>query len=146
MSASALPPGGGRAFGPGSHAKVEFGQSDDFAVFEHALPPAWPGTPLHLHRAYDEAFYVIEGSVEFSLDGTRTDCPAGTFVFVPHGSTHGFGNPALAPARLLVITSPGAIRLVEGVYRLMDKEGPPDREALVALFADHQSEIVTPDV
>ena len=107
MSAYALPPGGGRIFGPGIQAKVEYDQSDDFAVFESALPPAWDGPPPHLHRAYDEAFYVIDGSVAFSLDGTTTDCPAGSFVFVPRGAAHGFGNPTPVPARILVITSPG---------------------------------------
>jgi mannose-6-phosphate isomerase-like protein (cupin superfamily) len=144
MSATALPPGGGRTFGPGIHAKVEFGESDDFAVFESVLPPDWAGPPPHLHRAYDEAFYVIDGSVAFTLDGRTTDCPAGSFVFVPRGAAHGFANPVPAPAKILVIASPGAIRLVESIYQLMEQGGPPDLNAMAALYADHQSEILAP--
>lgn len=143
MSATTLPPGGGRSFGP-ALAKVEFGQSEDFAVFESVLPPAWAGPPPHLHRAYDEAFYVVDGSVAFTLDGRTTDCPAGSFVFVPRGTGHGFANPVPAPARILVIASPGAIRLVEGFHQLMEQDDPPDPEAVAALYSDHRSEIWPP--
>ncbi len=139
-----LPPGGGRSFGPGIAVKVEAGQSDDFAVFESELPGAWDGPPLHLHRAYDEAFYVIEGSVTFSLDGTARGCPAGSFVFVPRGATHGFDNPSPSGARILVITSPGAIRLVENIYELLAAGGQPDFAAMASLYAGHRSEVVTP--
>lgn len=144
MSAEMLPPGGGRSFGPGIQAKAEFGWSDDFAVFESALPPAWTGTPLHVHRTYDEAFYVLGGSVAFSVDGVTRDCPTGSFVAVPRGSTHGFANPAPTEARILVISSPGAIRLVEEVYQLLEKPGEPDPATMAALFAQHASEIVAP--
>jgi len=142
MSAHVLPNGGGRTFGPGINVKIEYGQSDGFAAFESELPPAWDGPPPHLHRVYDEAFYVIAGNVAFSLNGETRDCPTGSFVFVPRGEAHGFDNPAGEPARILVITSPGAIQLVEGIYELLDRGGPPDFEAMAALYASHQSEIL----
>ncbi len=144
MSTSPIPPGGGRTFGPGMRAKIEFGQSDDFAMFESALPPTWDGPPPHVHRIYDEAFYVLDGNVVFTIDGTTTDCPAGSVVFVPRGATHGFGNPAPRPARILVITSPGAMQLVESLNDLAVQGGVPDVEAMAALFAAHQSEISAP--
>ncbi|QJY46392.1 cupin domain-containing protein [Pseudonocardia broussonetiae] len=143
MSAIALPPGGGRGFGP-AHAKVEFGESEDFAVFESVLPPDWAGPPPHLHRAYDEAFYVVDGSVAFTLDGGTATCPAGSFVFVPRGAAHGFANPAPAPATILVIASPGAIRLVESIYQVAEQADPPDPDAMAALYAEHRSEILPP--
>src|SRR3954465_8016157 len=77
MSAHVLPSGGGRSFGPDINVKVEYGQSDPFAPFESQLPPAWNGPPPHRHRIYDEAFYVIDGTVAFSLNGDTRDCPAG---------------------------------------------------------------------
>jgi mannose-6-phosphate isomerase-like protein (cupin superfamily) len=142
MSAHVLPRGDGRSFGPGINVKIEHGQSDDFAAFESELPPSWDGPPPHLHRVYDEAFYVISGNVVFSLDGDSRDCPAGSFVFVPRGVAHGFDNPAGESARILVITSPGAIQLVEAIYDSMSHGGPPDFEAMAALYARHQSEIL----
>ena len=51
MSVLFLPPGGGRSFGPGIQAKIGYGESDDFAVFESALLPRGDGPPLHVHRS-----------------------------------------------------------------------------------------------
>ena len=71
MAGYVVPPGGGRSFGPGISVKVEPGASPSFAIFESILPPFWPGPGLHLHRAYDEAVYVLEGTVTFTLDGVE---------------------------------------------------------------------------
>jgi hypothetical protein len=37
----------------------------------------------------------------------------------------------------LVITSPGAIQLVEAIYDLMSRGGPPDFEAMAALYGTY---------
>ena len=142
MSAQVLPNGGGRSFAPGINVKVEYGQSAGFAAFESELPPTWNGPLPHVHRAYDEAFYVIDGTVAFSLDGDTRECPAGSFVFIPRDVAHGFDNLSDAAAKILVITSPGAIRLVEDVYDLLGRDGPPNLEAMTAVYARHRSEIV----
>jgi len=142
MSVHVLPPGGGRSFGPGILTKVEYGESEDFAAFESELPPSWDGPPPHVHRSYDEAFYVLDGSIAFLCDGTTRDCPTGSFVFVPRGAAHGFSNPAPTPARILVITSPGAIRLVESIYEELERGGQPDPTAMAALYARFDSEIL----
>jgi mannose-6-phosphate isomerase-like protein (cupin superfamily) len=145
MSAHALAPGAGRPFGPGINVKIEFGQSHDFAAFESNLPPSWAGPPPHKHHAYDEAFYVIEGSVTFVFDAGPQTYPARSFIFVPRGTTHTFGNPSPRPARILVVTTPGAIRLVEAIHQFTGAGGEPDTAVMASLYAHHQSEIVTTD-
>jgi mannose-6-phosphate isomerase-like protein (cupin superfamily) len=143
MTLLTLPPGAGRTFGPGLTAKLEFGQSPDFSVFLGELEPRSDGPPPHVHRIYDEAFYVLAGSVQFMSDGTSLDCPAGSFVFVPRGTPHGFANPSVAAASVLVVTTAPAIQLVERGEELLDKDGRPiDPEAFLALFASHESEIL----
>jgi mannose-6-phosphate isomerase-like protein (cupin superfamily) len=97
-----------------------------------------------VHHSCDEAFYVLDGSVAFFGNGMIRDCPAGSFVFVPRGTVHGFGNPAPAPARILVITSPDAIRLVESIYEELGREGLPDPASMAALYARFDSEILPP--
>jgi len=140
-----LPPGGGRRFGPGLTAKLELGQSPDFAVFEGALLPESMGPPPHVHRNYDEAFYVLDGSVQFLSDAAPQVCAAGSFVFVPRGTVHGFTNPAVAPATVLVVTTPRAIELVERTYDFFDDQGrPTDVEAIQALWARHDTEVAGP--
>jgi quercetin dioxygenase-like cupin family protein len=145
MTLLTLRPGDGRPFGPGLTAKLEYGLSPDFAAFQGELPPGSDGPPPHVHRIYDEAFYVLGGSVLFTSDGTSQECPAGSFVFVPRGTAHSFANPSATAASLLVVTTPRAIQLVERAYELMDDEGRPvDVGALQALFASHDSEILGP--
>jgi quercetin dioxygenase-like cupin family protein len=145
MTLLTVPPGAGRGFGPGLTAKLEFGRSPDFSVFQGDLEPRSDGPPPHVHRVYDEASYVLAGSVRFTSDGTSQDCPAGAFVFVPRGSSHGFANPSAAPASVLVVVTARAIELVEHAEELMDDDYQPvDADALLALFASHESELLGP--
>jgi mannose-6-phosphate isomerase-like protein (cupin superfamily) len=152
MSGYVVPPGDGRSFGPGINVKVEHGASPDFAVFESVVPPLWPGPGLHLHRSYDEGVYVLDGTIVFTLDGVEHICPAGSFVFVPRGCNHGFANRSVDPARILPVTTPGAIRLVEELFHLerVGQAGVPadldhsevDPAAVAALFAKYDSELL----
>lgn len=65
------------------------------------------GAPPNRHPADDEAFYVIDGSFEFLIDGEMVPAAAGAFVPVPNGAVHAFTNVGKAPGRLLIINAPG---------------------------------------
>jgi oxalate decarboxylase/phosphoglucose isomerase-like protein (cupin superfamily) len=133
---------------------VEYGASPSFAVIESVIPPFWPGPGpgLHLHRAYDEAVYVLEGAVTFTLDGVEHTCPAGSFVFMPRGISHGSSNPSAAPARILPVVTPDAIRLVEELFHLERvgqveveaglEHAAVDPAAVAALYARYDSDLV----
>lgn len=144
MTALVLPPGAGRRFARIT-VKVDTGQSPDFIAIESVLPPRWDGSPPHVHRAYDEAFYVLAGPVRFILGGATHDGEAGAYVFVPRGAPHGFANPGTEPARVLITATPGALGLVEGIYDLLDDDGSFDPEPMRALYAQHHSDILAPD-
>jgi quercetin dioxygenase-like cupin family protein len=91
----------------GSGILVRSEQSDGrIAVMENALPPHWDGPPLH-HHEFDEAFYVLEGELTFQLGDERVVKGAGELVFAPGGATHTFANRSDAPARYLLICTPG---------------------------------------
>ena len=152
MAGYVVPPGAGRSFGPGISVKVERGASPSFAIMESVIPPFWAGPRLHLHRAYDEAVYVLDGTVTFTLDGVEHTCPAGSCVFMPRGVSHGFSNPSAAPARILPVVTPDALRLVEELFQL-ERAGQAgvqagldhaavDPAAVAALFARYDSELV----
>lgn len=143
MSVQTLPPDSGRRFGPGITVKVDSGQSRDFIAFESELPPGWAGVPPHVHEAYDEAFYVLDGSVTFAVDGTAREWLAGSFVFVPRGAAHGFANPGASTAKVLIVATPGALQLVEEIYQLMDEHESFDIDQMMALYARHHSQILT---
>jgi len=121
-NAVVLGPGQGRQFWTAISngvVKVESG-SADFSVFESSPPPGRPGLAPHLHRSYDEAWFIIEGTVEFLLDGQRERQGAGGFMFVPRGVMHSFANPGPAEARMLVIGSAPAQAMVEEVGQLSE--------------------------
>lgn len=60
------------------------------------------GPPPHYH-AWDEVEYVIEGDVEFYLDGVWISGGPGTVQMLPAGVAHSVRVPA-GSARLLMIT------------------------------------------
>ncbi|MGV3490441.1 MAG: cupin domain-containing protein [Devosia sp.] len=65
------------------------------------------GTPPHVQKADDEAFYVLEGRYEF-LHGTDTvTAGPGANILVKRGQAHAFRNIGDTPAKMLIINSPG---------------------------------------
>ena len=102
--------------------------------------------------AYDEAVYVLDGTVTFTLDGVEHLCPAGSCVFMPRGVSHGFSNPSAEAVRILPVVTPGALRLVEELFQLgragqagvqagLD-HAAVDPAAVAALYARYDSELV----
>ncbi len=68
--------------------------------------PGIPGTPLHIHRVTDEAFYVLEGAFGFQAGERTFEGAAGAFVFVPKGLEHAYWNQGTTPAKMLITISP----------------------------------------
>jgi len=92
------------------------------------------GPPPHRH-AWDEAFYVLEGEVEFVCDGATHVCTPGTLVHVPAGTPHGFHYRA-GGGRMLEFTGQGT-RSAE-MFADVDATvppGPPDIPLLLAVIA-----------
>lgn len=119
--------------------KLESGMGD-FSVFESSPPPDGSGTPPHVHHSYDEAWLVTDGVVDFLLDGTSRRAEAGSFVFVPRGTSHAFSNPGPGAARILVIGSPLVQAMVEELGTLSGN-APPDPNRLAEAFRRFDSEL-----
>jgi len=49
-----------------------------------------------------ETHCVVEGEIEFNVQGQKFLRPAGTAALVPRGLHHGFSNLGPAPARVLI--------------------------------------------
>ena len=63
-------------------------------------------TPLHMHPAEAETFYVLEGEVLMHLDGEERLFSAGGFVSVPSGLPHAYLVTSEV-ARILLLITPG---------------------------------------
>ena len=74
-----------------------------YSLTEH-LATAASNPPMHVQVDEDEAFYVLEGEMEFEVDGQIVRATPGTFAFVARGSAHTF-RVLTETARYLVICS-----------------------------------------
>jgi quercetin dioxygenase-like cupin family protein len=112
------------------------------SLMERGLPPG--GTPPlpHVHAGY-EAFYVLEGEIEFRLGPRVESTRDGDFVLVPPGAPHTFANVSADPARLLILHAPAADAYFAELDELWSR-AEPDPEAQAALMRRHGIEPVSP--
>jgi quercetin dioxygenase-like cupin family protein len=82
------------------------GETEAIAVTEAVLAPGFPGPGPHSHERMCDAYYVLEGSISFLLEGDELSLSAGSFVLVPPGVVHTFSNPGHEPARILNVIQP----------------------------------------
>lgn len=106
-------------------------------------PPDF-GPPLHLHRGAAEAFYVLGGEYLMFVEDRVTECPPGTFVYVPPDTAHTFKVISSEPGMKLNLFSPAA--MVEFFTELAEAEsrGDSSMELLNAISARAGMEILGP--
>jgi len=116
---------GGEALG----ASVLLAAFDDLMLSEYVLEPGTqPGEP-HYHANHTDAFYVIEGELEFVIDGEPVRAPAGTLVVAPRGEVHAFPVAIGGPARFLNIHTPGGFeRYMRTLVEMRARGETPDAE------------------
>lgn len=102
----------------------------DFSLMERTVPAGARMPPAHRHVNCSEAFFVLDGSITFYLDGVPAAGGAGDFLLVPRGAGHTFGNVTDSPARLLVLHAPAMDAYFEELHRLWAvPESPPSAAA-----------------
>ncbi|CAF2930088.1 unnamed protein product [Rotaria sp. Silwood2] len=47
---------------------------------------------MHVHHLEDEAFYVLEGEIQFQINNKTLLAPQGSCVYAPRGVVHTFRN------------------------------------------------------
>jgi quercetin dioxygenase-like cupin family protein len=92
------------------------------AVVSRAAEP-----PLHIHHREDEAWYVLDGHINFHVAQQVIEAKTGSFVFAPMGIPHAFTVEA-EPTRVLVFATPSGF---EGFVRDLGvpadgEDEPPD--------------------
>ena len=118
-----------------------------YAFQEMTVAPGFPWIPPHVHHNEDEALYVLEGECTVRIGERVHTLGAGTFALMPRGVAHTFSNPGAAPARVIVVSSPGAVvRYFEEAAALSNASptGQPDMERLAALAKNYGIEFVSP--
>jgi len=124
----------------------------EYSLYELTVPPQL-GAPPHIHHRETEAYYVLDGEVEFLKGEDTVRAGVGQFVFVPRGVVHAFTNAGQEPARFLGIVTPGGLheKLLSSLGEQAKTEtlpappeGPPDAERFAAIMREHDSEVLPP--
>jgi mannose-6-phosphate isomerase-like protein (cupin superfamily) len=102
---------------------------DDLMLSEYRLEAGTePGAP-HYHANHTDAFYVIEGELEFVIEGEPVRAPAGTLVVAPRGEVHAFPVAVGGPARFLNIHTPGGFeRYMRTLMQMRARGEEPEAE------------------
>lgn len=121
-----------------------------FSLFEFVVPPD-SGSPPHRHTREDETFYIVSGSMEFYVNGTKIIAQAGDTVFGPKNVPHTFHNVGTVKTKMMVVAVPAGVEnffVAAGVPAPNATAIPPrptkeDIEHLVKVAPDFGIEIVS---
>ena len=143
-----LEPGQGRAV-PGPYGRsivikaAGEATGGTFSVLEFTASAGGSWTGAHAHPDAQEAWYVLEGELTFRIEDETFPAPAGTFILLPRGTKHTFGNTGSTTARYLVIYSPaGMEQYFPALSELVraSPSGQVDEEAVAELARRHGME------
>ena len=109
---------------------------EKFTAFLSISPPGGGPGP-HYHEREDEWFYIVEGRVDFYLDGTWSVLSPGDCVYSPRGSVHGFKNNTDQPIRVFINTAPSGIEYFFSEATEEWARGEPDMSRIIALAEEY---------
>ncbi len=113
-----------------------------FTLLEATEPPDF-GPPMHIHHNAAEAFYVLEGEYIIFIEDEETRCPAGSFIYIPSGVTHGF-RVGSVPSRKLNLFAPAVMVGYFDELSAALASGTADDKRLAVIAADNGVEVVGP--
>lgn len=91
------------------------------------------GPPPHFHP-WDEAFYVMDGQVEVTVEGKSTTMTAGGYVHIPGGTVHAYKNISATAKILGVVSDPRGGKFFAAVDQLKVPEDLPRIMAIAKSF------------
>lgn len=92
------------------HKITPYETTGDYDLMMAETPPNVQGPPPHLHHTYKEAFLIIEGEMEFMVNGDIKICKAGESIDIPPETLHTFSNKSNQTCKWINIHSPKGFR------------------------------------
>ncbi|MEU6849613.1 cupin domain-containing protein [Actinacidiphila alni] len=113
-------------------------------IGEITIAPHTEGPPQHRHAEHDEGFYVVSGTVHFTVGDTVHEAPAGSLAMIPPGAPHTFANHGDTPAVVLNTFTPDLYVQYFRDLRAMIAAGRPlTPESTVAVMSRYATEPAT---
>lgn len=98
------------------------------------------GPPPHFHP-WDEAFYVLEGEVEVTVEGKSTVLTAGGYVHIPGNTVHAYKNLSASAKILGIVSDPRGGEFFAAVDKL---KVPDDLPRLMEIAQEFDLSFVKP--
>jgi quercetin dioxygenase-like cupin family protein len=106
---SFVPPGGGPNYDwTRDHTFVKVSAAETggaYSLMEDNLKREF-ALGLHLHRQHAETFYILEGNVDFHIDGEWMTAAPATTIHIPPGVPHAVALPGGQTGKMLMIFQP----------------------------------------
>ena len=114
--------------------KVSGSDTDgDLAIFEQTSLSPGKGTPLHIHNAQDEIFYIIEGSYKFKVGDETYKMTKGDSIFLPRQVAHAWTQVS-EKGRMTVIMQPAG-KLENFFITMAGLDHDPSQQEIAKIFA-----------
>ena len=123
--------------------KVSGNDTDgDLAIFEQTSLSQGRGTPLHIHHAQDETFYVIEGAYKFQVGDDKYSLTTGESIFLPRKVAHAWTQVS-EKGKLIVIMQPAG-KLENFFVTMAALTHLPSQQEIAKIFSDNEMQVVGP--
>jgi mannose-6-phosphate isomerase-like protein (cupin superfamily) len=77
------------------------------ALVEARVAAATAGPPLHIHRASEETYFVVSGTLIMYVGGEVTEVPPDGVAYISRGTEHTWATPPGTEAHFLTLHTPG---------------------------------------
>lgn len=94
----------------------------DYDLMVAETPPKVQGPPPHFHNSFKESFLIIEGEMEFFVNGNIKVVKAGESVDIPPNTLHTFANKSDKLCKWVNIHSPKGFRNFFEQFGISDNE------------------------
>ncbi|EOR94334.1 hypothetical protein ADIARSV_2575 [Arcticibacter svalbardensis MN12-7] len=114
----------------------------NLAIFEQTSLSPGRGTPLHIHPAQDEIFYVIDGSYHFKVGEELFDLTVGDSIFLPRNVPHAWTQVSEKGTMTVTLQPAGKLESFFLTMSTLDHE--PSMEEVAKIFAANEMQVVGP--
>ncbi len=129
------------------HLMTPIAVTPAFALMMGETPAGMDGPPPHSHAECDETFGILEGELEFMVDGKSKILRAGENITLPRNVVHTFRNASDQPAKWLNIHAPSGFEtFFEQLGIPAGEEQSRERSLAPEVFERFQKLIARPEI
>jgi len=112
------------------------------SIFEQTSLSQGKGTPLHVHDAQDEIFYVMNGAYYFQVGNDKYDLIAGDSIFLPRKVPHAWTQVS-EKGKMMVVLQPAG-NLENFFVTMSNIQHEPSPAEIAKIFSENGMKIVGP--